>query len=103
MITLASAIRPAERDPLPVNGLDREKSGHSQLPAELRSYLPHTHHALDDARSQAEIFAKLMGRDLSMAEGGPIALPAALEKSREHTQHVVQRLEGALTRGLGPQ
>lgn len=38
-----------------------------------------------------------------MAEGGPITLPAALEKSREHTEHVVQRIAGALTRGLGPQ
>lgn len=39
------------------------ESGHSHLPANLRSDLPHTHHALDDARSQAEVFANLMEWD----------------------------------------
>ncbi len=41
-------------------------SGRDQLPAALQSGLPHTHHALDDAREQAEIFARLFdwdGRD----------------------------------------
>jgi len=32
----------------------------SKLPAHLRSDSPHTHNALDDAREQAEVFAKIM-------------------------------------------
>lgn len=36
------------------------KSGQKHLPPELRSLLPHTHNALDDALSQADIFANLM-------------------------------------------
>lgn len=36
------------------------KSGHKHLPVHLQSTFPHTHNALDDARSQADIFAKLM-------------------------------------------
>lgn len=32
----------------------------SQLPARFRSALPHTHNALDDARAQADTFAKLL-------------------------------------------
>lgn len=39
------------------------KSGHGNIPAHLRSTLPHTHNALDDARSQADMFAKLMEWD----------------------------------------
>jgi hypothetical protein len=35
------------------------RSGREQLPAVLRPGLPHNHHALDDAREQAEIFARL--------------------------------------------
>jgi len=35
------------------------RSGRDRLPSELRSSLAHTHHALDDAREQAEIFARL--------------------------------------------
>lgn len=35
------------------------QAGRESLPAELRGSLPHTHHALDDAREQAEIFARL--------------------------------------------
>ena len=35
------------------------RSGRDRLPPELRSSLAHTHHALDDAREQAEIFARL--------------------------------------------
>lgn len=35
------------------------RSGRNSLPAELRGPLPHTHHALEDAREQAEIFARL--------------------------------------------
>lgn len=31
-----------------------------RLPARFQSSLPHDHHALDDARAQAEIFAKLL-------------------------------------------
>lgn len=34
-------------------------SGRDRLPVELRPALAHTHHALDDAREQAEIFARL--------------------------------------------
>lgn len=34
-------------------------SGRDHLPEALRPALPHTHHALDDAREQAEIFARL--------------------------------------------
>jgi DNA polymerase III epsilon subunit-like protein len=34
-------------------------SGRDQLVPELRPQLAHTHHALDDAREQAEIFARL--------------------------------------------
>lgn len=34
-------------------------SGRDQLPAELRGTAPHTHHALDDAREQGEIFARI--------------------------------------------
>lgn len=34
-------------------------AGRSQLLPALKSNRPHTHHALDDAREQAEIFAKL--------------------------------------------
>jgi len=34
-------------------------AGRAPLSPELRSSLPHTHHALDDAREQAEIFARL--------------------------------------------
>lgn len=34
-------------------------SGKSQLPIEMRSEYEHTHNALDDAREQAEIFAKV--------------------------------------------
>jgi hypothetical protein len=39
------------------------ESGHRNLPAKLRSDRPHTHHALDDARAQAEVFANLMEWD----------------------------------------
>lgn len=38
-------------------------SGHRHLPKELRSQLAHTHHALDDALEQAEVFANLMEWD----------------------------------------
>jgi hypothetical protein len=34
-------------------------AGRDALPAALQAALPHTHHALDDAREQAEIFARL--------------------------------------------
>ncbi|MEV6206805.1 exonuclease [Kitasatospora sp. NPDC051914] len=34
--------------------------GKRSMPAGLRPDLPHTHHALDDAREQAELFANLM-------------------------------------------
>ena len=46
------------------------KAGRSQLPEELRSRRNHSHNALDDAREQAEIFAKVLeleGTDV----GGP--------------------------------
>jgi len=36
------------------------EAGRKHLPAHLLSALPHTHHALDDAQSQADVFAKLM-------------------------------------------
>jgi len=39
------------------------KSGHKHLPEPLRSSLPHTHNALDDALAQAEVFANLMEWD----------------------------------------
>lgn len=35
------------------------RAGRDNLPPELRSSRPHTHHALEDAREQAEIFARL--------------------------------------------
>ena len=35
------------------------QSGKDDLPGPLRSLRPHTHNALDDAREQAEIFARL--------------------------------------------
>lgn len=35
------------------------KSGRSRIPETLRSSFPHTHHALDDAVEQAEIFANV--------------------------------------------
>lgn len=35
------------------------KSGRDSLPDSLRSRLPHSHNALDDAREQAEVFANL--------------------------------------------
>lgn len=38
-------------------------SGHKNLPERLRSERSHTHHALDDAREQAEVFANLMEWD----------------------------------------
>jgi hypothetical protein len=34
-------------------------AGQRQVPAELQSKLPHTHHALDDARQQADVFANI--------------------------------------------
>ncbi len=39
------------------------KSGQKHLPDHLRSALPHTHNALDDALAQADVFAKLMTWD----------------------------------------
>ena len=39
------------------------RSGHDQMPAILRSNLNHTHHALDDAKEQAEIFARVFEWD----------------------------------------
>lgn len=39
------------------------RAGRSQLPSELRSTLPHTHDALDDAAEQAEIFARIFEWD----------------------------------------
>ncbi|WP_188298576.1 hypothetical protein [Streptomyces sp. CBMA156] len=33
--------------------------GKRSIPSELLPGLPHTHHALDDAREQAELFANL--------------------------------------------
>ena len=35
-------------------------AGRSKLPVELQAPSPHTHHAVDDAREQAEVFARLM-------------------------------------------
>lgn len=40
-------------------GLSVAQAGRSRLIAELRSSRPHTHHALDDALEQAEIFANV--------------------------------------------
>jgi len=37
-------------------------AGRSRLPVELQAPIPHTHHAVDDAREQAEVFARLMER-----------------------------------------
>lgn len=39
------------------------QSGHGGVPQHLQSDLPHTHNALDDARAQADMFAKLMEWD----------------------------------------
>lgn len=39
------------------------KSGHAHLPDHLLSCFPHTHNALDDAISQADVFANLMDWD----------------------------------------
>jgi len=41
----------------------------SRLPARFKSALPHTHNALDDARAQADIFAKLLAADHSAQVG----------------------------------
>jgi hypothetical protein len=35
------------------------QSGRSKLPYNLRSSQKHTHHAVDDAKEQAEVFAKI--------------------------------------------
>jgi ribonuclease T len=35
----------------------------SRLPVRFRSELPHTHNALDDARAQADVFAKLLAAE----------------------------------------
>lgn len=40
-------------------GIPVSAAGRSNLVPELRSHASHTHHALDDAREQAEIFANL--------------------------------------------
>lgn len=40
-------------------GIPISQAGRSRLPAELRSSRQHTHHAVDDAIEQAEIFIKL--------------------------------------------
>lgn len=42
-------------------------SGRSRIPETVRSQFPHTHHALDDAREQAEIFANVF--NISSAHG----------------------------------
>ena len=42
-------------------GLPISSAGRSRLLPALRAEQKHTHHALDDARGQAEIFAKIMG------------------------------------------
>ena len=39
------------------------RSGHDQLPAFLNSKLSHTHNALDDAKEQADIFARVFEWD----------------------------------------
>ena len=39
------------------------KSGRDQVPTALLGKTKHTHHALDDAREQAEIFANLFDWD----------------------------------------
>ncbi len=41
------------------HGLPIAAAGRKHLPAELQPNHPHTHHAVDDAIAQAEIFAKL--------------------------------------------
>lgn len=63
------------RDPFGIAGLDMKAlamgvfqkpnwgdTTKNKLPAEVRSDLPHTHNALDDAKEQAEIFWKIMGK-----------------------------------------
>ncbi|MFF2350204.1 exonuclease [Kitasatospora sp. NPDC058115] len=45
--------------------------GKRSMPAELLPGLPHTHHALDDAREQAVLFANLMAWDGPVTVGGP--------------------------------
>jgi hypothetical protein len=40
-------------------GVPLDGAGMDDLPPELRGPAPHTHHALDDARQQAEIFVRL--------------------------------------------
>lgn len=40
-------------------GVPISEAGRSRLPSDLRPSSPHTHHALDDAIEQAEIFARL--------------------------------------------
>lgn len=50
------------------------EAGRSQLAPELKSARAHTHHALDDAIEQAEIFANLFeweGRNGGTAQGAP--------------------------------
>lgn len=45
------------------HGLPVSKAGRSKLPAHYRTRQRHTHHALDDAIAQAEIFAKVFADD----------------------------------------
>jgi hypothetical protein len=38
-------------------------SGRSRIPEAVKSQIPHTHHAIDDAREQAEIFSKIFNME----------------------------------------
>jgi DNA polymerase III epsilon subunit-like protein len=48
------------------SGCEWSATTSSQLPTQFKSALPQTHNALDDARAQAEIFAKLLATDRSV-------------------------------------
>lgn len=45
-----------------LTGIPIHRARRSELPSDLRSDLPHTHNALDDAAEQAEVFRKIMGK-----------------------------------------
>jgi len=49
-------------------GVTWDQTRSSQLPPEFQSKLEHTHNALDDARSQAEIFQKILVASRNRAE-----------------------------------
>jgi len=56
-------------------GVPIAKSGKSRIDPAVRSSRPHTHHALDDALEQAEIFINVMNIGMTMHDAQPIGGP----------------------------